>query len=243
MASCLVVQHVEPESPYLIGAALESAGVAVDLRPVFAGASLPRDLADFDGLVVMGGPMSAASDEGFPTRRAELGLLTEGLDRGLPTLGVCLGAQLLALAGGGSVFPGAGGPEIGWGPVELIEGAGGDPLLTGLPDELTVLHWHGDTFDPPPAATHLASNSRYRSQAFRCGSRAWGLQFHLEVDEAAVAAFVDAFGAEAARAGTAPESITADAAAALTILGPHRTRILARFAELVTAPDRVADRS
>jgi GMP synthase-like glutamine amidotransferase len=140
------------------------------------------------------------------------------------------------------VFPGAGGPEIGWGPVELSEGAGGDPLLDGLPDELTVMHWHGDTFDLPPGATLLAANSRYRSQAFRLGSRAWGLQFHLEVDSSAVAAFVDAFGADALGAGTTPESITADTASALKILGPHRSRILARFAELVPAHDRVDHR-
>jgi GMP synthase-like glutamine amidotransferase len=235
MASCLVVQHVEPESPYLIGEVLADAGVVVDVRRVFAGASLPRDLADVDGLVVMGGPMSAANDEGFPTRRAELDLLTEGLDRGLPTLGVCLGAQLLALAGGGSVFPGAGGPEIGWGPVELIEGAGGDPLLAGLPDELTVLHWHGDTFDPPPGATLLASNSRYRSQAFRCGRRAWGLQFHLEVDIHAVEGFVSAFSGDLAHRPGSGAEILAGAAKAIEALEPARDLVFSRFAALVSA--------
>jgi GMP synthase-like glutamine amidotransferase len=244
MTSCLVIQHVAPEGPYVIRGALERAGVTVDIRSVGDGVDLPPDLAGFEGLVVMGGPMSATADEGFPTRRAELDLLADALHRGLPTLGVCLGAQLLALAGGGAVYPGPVGPEIGWAPVELTREAGDDPLLTGLPAELTVLHWHGDTFDPPPDAVLLAVSPRYRSQAFRGGAKAWGLQFHFEIDQQAVAAFVASFGADALRAGTTPASINADADAAVSLLAPWRDRVFRRFAELVVAHDRrpMADR-
>jgi GMP synthase-like glutamine amidotransferase len=238
MSSCLVVQHVEPEGPYAIGDALEAAGVAIDLRRVFADDPLPPDAADADGVVVMGGPMSALSDRGFPTRRAELDLLADAVRRGRPTLGVCLGAQLLALAGGGSVSPGGAGPEIGWGPVELTGEAGADPLLAGLPDRLTVLHWHGDTYALPPGAVPLAADSRYPNQAFRMGPRAWGFQFHLEVDASAVAAFLAAFGADAGPAGTTPQVIGADSGPGLETLAPQRTIVLGRFAELVAAADR-----
>jgi GMP synthase-like glutamine amidotransferase len=237
-ATCLIVQHVEPEGPYAIADALEEAGVAVDVRRVFAGEVLPPDVSDVDGLVIMGGPMSASSDEGFPTRGAELDLLADALRLRRPTLGVCLGAQLLAVAAGGAVYPGAAGLEIGWAPVELTAGAGQDPLLAGLPRRLTVLHWHGDTFDPPAGATLLVANDRYRSQAFRSGDRAWGLQFHLEVDGRAVASFLDAFGADTEQAGTTAAAIAGATAAALVSLEPHRTRVLARFAELVVAHDR-----
>jgi GMP synthase-like glutamine amidotransferase len=237
MPTCLVVQHLEPEGPYAIADALTAAGVALEVRQVFAGATLPSDLADFDGLVVMGGPMSAQIDAGFPTRRSELELLAWALDRGVPTLGVCLGAQLLALAAGGTVSRGSTGPEIGWGPVELTDEADEDTLLAGLPHRLDVLHWHGDTFELPTGGVHLAASSKYRSQAFRCGPRAWGLQFHLEVDERAVGAFLTAFGADVA-AGASAESIRAQSAAALEILGPHRALVLNRFAELVATFDR-----
>jgi GMP synthase-like glutamine amidotransferase len=242
--SCLVIQHVAPEGPYASEWALTQAGVSIDIRDVGDGAALPADLAGFEGLVVMGGPMSALGDEGFPTRRAELDLMTDALRRGLPTLGVCLGAQLLALAAGGTVYPGAAGPEIGWAPVALTTEAGDDPLLAGLPEELTVLHWHGDTFDPPPAAVLLAVSSRYRSQAFRSGARAWGLQFHFETDQRAVAAFVSSFGAEALRAGTTPEAIEAGTDAAVARLAPWRDLVFSRFAQLVVAHDRsqMADR-
>ena len=245
MASCLIVQHLEPEGPYAIRDALEGAGVSVDVRPVHGGAALPLDVADLDGIVVMGGPMSAVSDGGFPTRRAELDLLADALRLGLPTLGVCLGAQLLALAAGGHVYRGAAGPEIGWAPVELTTESRHDALLGDLPDRLTVLHWHADTFDPPPSAALLASSARYPSQAFRIGARAWGLQFHLEVDVPAVNAFLDAFGADAAAAGASAAAIAADGDGALEALLPYRSRVLARFAGLVSAHERapVSDRT
>jgi len=236
--TCLVVQHVEPEGPYAIADELAAAGVMVGVRRVFAGDPLPADMAGLAGLVVMGGPMSASRDDGFPTRRAELELLADAMARGVPTIGVCLGAQLLALAGGGTVFPGTAGAEVGWDSIELTEQAMDDPLLAGLPNRLVVLHWHGDTFDLPPGSIHLAASSRYPGQAFRMGPRAWGLQFHLEVDDRAVAAFLDAFGEDAVRAGTTSASIGADSPAALEALWPHRARVLARFATLVASHER-----
>ena len=131
------------------------------------------------------------------------------------------------------MFPGVAGPEVGWAPIELTEEATHDPLLAGMPDRLTVLHWHGDTFDLPPGSVHLATSARYPGQAFRIGARAWGLQFHLEVDDAAVAAFLAAFGEDAERAGTTAESIAAASPAALDALRAQRARVLARFAQLV----------
>lgn len=238
MPRCLVVQHLEPEGPYELYRALVSAGVAVEVRKVFAGAPLPTGLEGFDGLVVMGGPMAAHRDTGFPTRRAEIDLLVEALESETPVLGVCLGAQLLALAAGGNVYEGESGPEIGWGPIALTEAAACDPLLAGIPHELDVLHWHGDTFELPPESVHLASSARYRAQAFRCGARAWGLQFHLEVDPGAVRAFVGAFSDYARKAGVSPESILSDSPAALEALAPHRALVLSRFADLFVAHDR-----
>jgi GMP synthase-like glutamine amidotransferase len=238
VSRCLIVQHVEPEGPYAIGDALLDRAIETDLRAVHAGATLPGNADDIEGLVVMGGPMSAASDEGFPTRRAELTLVADALHRGVPTLGICLGAQILALAAGGPVYPGSAGAEIGWGPVELTEAADSDHLLGGLPVRLTVLHWHGDTFDLPSDGVRLASNTNYPNQAFRIGERAWGLQFHVEVDSGAVSAFVDAFDAEAIAGGGDPAVIQAEADAALADLAPVRDLIVGRFADLVERAGR-----
>jgi len=231
--TCLVVQHLAPERPYRILAALEGSGVAVELCRVFAGDAIPGAIDGYAGLVVMGGPVSAASDEGFPTRAAEVELLETALAQAVSVLGVCLGAQLLAVAAGGKVYPGSAGPEIGWGPVRLSDDADDDPVLGGLPRQLEVLHWHGDTFDLPAGAVHLASSALYPNQAFRCGPVAWGLQFHLEVDQSAVNAFVEAFGAEAMAAGVAPQEVAGRAPQALARLQPARDRALERWAGLV----------
>jgi GMP synthase (glutamine-hydrolysing) len=42
--------------------------------------------------------------------------------------------------------------------------------------------WHGDTFTLPEDAVLLASSPMYAHQAFRFGSRAYGLRFHIEPD-------------------------------------------------------------
>jgi GMP synthase-like glutamine amidotransferase len=238
---CLVLQHVAPEPPYALADALALADVDIDLRRIHHGDAVPDDIEDYDGLIVMGGPMSAASDDGFPSRVAEIALIESALASGTPTLGVCLGAQLLAAAAGARVYPGAGGPEIGWGPVVLSEECEQDDLLQGLPRVPEVMHWHGDTFDLPDGAALLASNDRYVNQAFRVGDRAWGLQFHLEVTADAVAAFVAAFGEELVRAGIDPQAILAATPGAIERLAETQRAVIDRFANiLVTSALNVA---
>ena len=241
MSSCLVVQHVEPEDSSAIGGALSSAGVVVDTRRIFAGDALPADVSSFDGLVIMGGPVSAIDDAGFPSRTREIDLMSDALARQIPTLGVCLGAQIMAVAAGGSVSVGEAGPEIGWGVVDLTAESISDPLLSGVANRVNVLHWHGDTFALPTGATHLASSPKYANQAFRIGERAWGFQFHFEVDHRAVAKFLDAFGEEARSAGQVPEDIALASQTGLEELGPVRDRISGRFAQMVAQYDRDQD--
>jgi GMP synthase (glutamine-hydrolysing) len=128
---------------------------------------------EIDGLIVMGGPMGADDV------RDEWPLVAAAVQRGLPVLGVCLGAQVLAAALGGRVYRGPQ-PEVGHGSVRVLID---DPVL-GPRGPLAVFHWHRDTFDPPPGAVHLAASDLYEQQAFRFGLSAYGLQFHLEVDDA-----------------------------------------------------------
>ena len=59
------------------------------------------------------------------------------------------------------------------------------PAIAALLDPaLRVLHWHGDTFDLPSQARHLAGSSAYPNQAFAIGNYGLALQFHLEVTPA-----------------------------------------------------------
>jgi GMP synthase-like glutamine amidotransferase len=240
MPNCLVVQHVAPESAFAVDHALLAAGVTIEICRVFAGGGVPDDISEFDGLVVMGGPMSATSDEGFATRGAEIALLAQALEAGIPTLGVCLGAQLLAAAGGGSVYRDPKGPEIGWAPVHLGPACQDDPLFAGLPSSLTVLHWHGETLDVPPGSQRLISNTAYANQAYRIGDMAWGVQFHLEVTTDAVEGFLDAFAEDVARLPGGPEAVRVATPAAVAALAPARDLVCGRFARLVATQQRAA---
>ena len=133
-----------------------------------------------DLVVILGGPIGAYEEQDYPFLVDELRLLERRLQADLPTLGICLGAQLMARALGARVYPGAD-KEIGWSPLKLSD-AGRNSALSNLAAEYTdVLHWHGDTFDLPVGATHLASSQKYQNQAFSWGKSALALQFHPEV--------------------------------------------------------------
>lgn len=175
-ASLVILEHLEIEGPGLIDEVAVKAGLNVQ-RLTMAD-SLPR-LGDVDAVVVMGGPMAVYDND--PRIAAEVALLHDAVTRGLAVLGVCLGAQMLAAACGAAVRPGENGQELGIGTVSLTGSARDDPLFADLGESLPVFHWHGDTFDLPRGASHLARSGDYPNQAFRLG-RAYGFQFHIEVD-------------------------------------------------------------
>jgi GMP synthase-like glutamine amidotransferase len=99
--------------------------------------------------------------------------------KGKRVLGICLGAQLIAAALGSRVYPNPK-KEIGWFPLDRAAGADGSIFGSILPRRFTALHWHGDTFDLPPGAVHLASTPACANQAFAFKDTVLGLQFHLE---------------------------------------------------------------
>ncbi len=175
-----MLQHVEWEGPGIIAREAKSRGLDVEVRRLDLEAEVPE--ADHvDGLVVMGGPFGAYEEDSYPLLAKECSLLTAVLRRGSPILGVCLGAQLLAKALGCKVFPGHG-AEVGFGSIALTQAGQQDPLFADLGTVSPAFHWHGDTFTLPEGAVLLASSQMYTHQAFRFGSLAYGLQFHVEPD-------------------------------------------------------------
>jgi len=62
---------------------------------------------------------------------------------------------------------------------ELTQTGIHSPLVYLAAEQTAVLHWHGDTFDLPAGAAHLATSTKY--QGFRLGRNGLALQFHPEV--------------------------------------------------------------
>jgi GMP synthase (glutamine-hydrolysing) len=170
-----VLQHVDCEPPGAYGPILEKHAAVESCR--LGHDSLP-ELTEFDGIVAMGGPMGVYETTAYPWIADEVEGIRAALEAGVAVWGVCLGAQLLAAAAGADVYLG-GQPEVGVSTVALTDGATADPVFANLAGALTVLHWHGDTFQLPDGAVLLAASGLYERQAFRLG-RSYGIQFHLE---------------------------------------------------------------
>ncbi len=69
----LAVQHVAAEPPNLIAAALEAAGVGLDVVRTDRGEPVPVDAERFAAVVVMGGPMSVSDAALVEGARRETG--------------------------------------------------------------------------------------------------------------------------------------------------------------------------
>jgi GMP synthase-like glutamine amidotransferase len=190
MKKAIVLQHTPTEGPERLGAIALEQGWTLDVRHVYRGEPVPGDLGSGEILVVMGGPMGVADagDPRFPFLAPELALLEKLVARERPVLGVCLGSQLLARAAGARVYP-ASRREVGWAPVRFI-GVERERSLLGLRAQETLLHWHGDTFDLPPGAVHLAATEICPRQAFHIKDRLFGLQFHCELPADTIATWV-----------------------------------------------------
>jgi GMP synthase (glutamine-hydrolysing) len=205
MSSIVVVQHVPAEGLGRLEPLLRSANIKVGIiRPdadVDAG-----DIAEASGLIILGGPMSVYEADRYPRLRAEMQLIEAALERNLPILGLCLGSQLLAAVLGSQVRPGRA-KELGWFDVTLEGRAQDDLLFKSMPAQFKALHWHGDVFDLPGGACHLARSALTECQAFSYGPNAWGILFHLEAGTAEVRAMAAAFPDEVHSAGTTPEHL------------------------------------
>jgi GMP synthase-like glutamine amidotransferase len=62
----------------------------------------------------------------------------------------------------------------------LTHSAQTEDLFSDMGSRLKVFHWHGDTFDLPENAIHLASSEACKNQAYAYKDKVLALQFHLE---------------------------------------------------------------
>jgi len=222
--------HDAGEGAGLIAETLKEQGIAYRPVPLYDGEGLPRDTSDLEGLVVMGGPMNVDDIGHYPFLLPELQLIEKVLRENKPILGVCLGAQMIAKALGARVYP-TRRREVGWLPIAATPAGAVDSHFRILPNPSTVLHWHGDTFDIPQGAVHLATSERCENQAFRWGESVYALQFHLEATPSMLTEWCNSpDGREFAKtAGVSTEAILKATPAAYRSLEPHARAFLKHY--------------
>lgn len=176
----IVFQHIACEHPGIFRQFMDEDGIQWDPIELDEGEPIP-DLAPYDAMISMGGPMDVWQEQEFPWLVREKEAIHEAVRvRKMPFLGVCLGHQLLADALGGSVGP-AETPEVGMMDVELTDEAQRHPLMDRLPRQFKTLQWHGaEVKSMPDDAAVLMSSPLCDVQSFVVADTALGIQFHVE---------------------------------------------------------------
>jgi len=90
--------------------------------------------------------------------------------------------QLIADVLGAKIYPNKY-KEIGWFPIQKTHETTETQLANFLPMEIDAFHWHGDTFDIPTGAIHIAKSEACENQGFTYDDHVVALQFHLETME------------------------------------------------------------
>ena len=241
MKKLLVLQHVAHELLGTLNPLLKRAGFRIRYVNFARHPDAEPSLDGYDGLIVLGGPMSVNDANRLSHLMTELKLIEEAMRRDIPVLGICLGAQLIAKALGAPVRAN-GGKEIGWADVSPTPAAKDDPLFWDFGEGEKIFQWHSDTFELPAGAVQLATSQTCLHQAFRYSTNVYGLQFHLEVDEPLIERWltVPAHCAELDEGRIDPAVIRRE-----TTLYLHRARhlsdqVFGRFIDLFNLPPKRA---
>lgn len=190
MAQLLCLQHTYSEGPGMINdwALQHEHRLHRFMVPLQNVDSLNQD--EYDGVIVLGGPMGVYEENDYPWLMPEKQWLEEFIKTRKPMLGICLGAQLIASALGADVYA-MEHSEIGWYDLDWKNSATKYSYLDINRSINPVLHWHGDMLDIPDGADSLASSEACGNQGFVFGDNVLALQYHLELKSADLELYID----------------------------------------------------
>lgn len=229
MKPVAIFRHAPIEGPGYFATVLARHDVPWRVIKIDEGEAVPRDPSEFSGLVFMGGPMSVNDD--LPWIAPVLNVIRAGVQADVPVLGHCLGGQLIAAALGGEVTRNPV-KEIGWGRVDVVDGAAAREWLGDL-KSFDGFHWHGETFSIPPGAVRIASSPYCENQAFVLGKHL-GLQCHVEMTPELITSWCESGAREIAR--------NVSRSPAVQPVGEIERDLDARLARLHRVADRIYER-
>ena len=208
MTDTLTITVIEPEELAPVGRLGEwlfAEGAALRMVRPWRGDPIPSLSEVGDGLVVLGGSMSAHDEADHPWLADLRELLRGVVDDGIPTIAICLGAQVAAEAlGGTTAVPALGKDEVGVVDLTITPAGESDPVFGQVAAEAVraahrtgistsdgtrfpvIVSHHDAVTHLPEAATLLASSYRSPVHTWRAG-RLLAFQHHPESDPARAA--------------------------------------------------------
>ncbi|MGR8947292.1 MAG: type 1 glutamine amidotransferase [Gammaproteobacteria bacterium] len=182
-----VFQHLAVEHPGVFREFLDADDIQWQAFELDEGEAVP-DLAQFDALWVMGGPMDVWQEDEYPWLVPEKAAIREAIrEKNMPFLGVCLGHQLFAEALGGRVALGAQ-AEVGVAEIALTKAGKAQTIFADFDEVIPCLQWHSaEVVAVPNELTVLASSPACETQALGRNPSQVSIQFHIEVTNETVA--------------------------------------------------------
>jgi GMP synthase (glutamine-hydrolysing) len=143
----LVLQHSEWQSPgkLLLQSAREN---RVRLHSINVRQESAADFADYDGLIILGGPFQNDQEHQYPFLREEKRLIRAWVHLNRPSLGFNLGQHLLAETAGASIGAGYG-PSIGFIEGHQTHQGKNHPLFLGVSSPFPLFKWHVRAIESP----------------------------------------------------------------------------------------------
>ena len=185
----IVLQHIKIEDPGYIKDLMITDGVKLTTIELDEGDRIPDDIAKFDAMFCMGGPMDTWMEKDYQWLIDEKKRIKEFVvDLKKPYLGFCLGCQLLGEVIGGRVVK-SNNSEIGMLNIDFSENKKNDLLFSKFPEKITSLQWHSyevRNLESNKNVTLIASSPETKYQIFKYQNHAYGIQFHIEVKDTTV---------------------------------------------------------
>ena len=189
MMEVIVLQHIKIEDPGYIKDLMIADGVKLTTIELDEGDRIPDDIAKFDAMFCMGGPMDTWMEKDYQWLIDEKKRIKEFVvDLKKPYLGFCLGCQLLGEVIGGRVVK-SNNSEIGMLNIDFSENKKNDLLFSKFPEKITSLQWHSyevQGLEKNNDITLIASSPETKYQIFKYKDHAYGIQFHIEVKKTTV---------------------------------------------------------